>query len=458
MDNTNYIVAVEIGSSKIKGAVGVTDATGTLLVKGIEEERQHPNYVRYGCVHNIKEVAAELNRMIAKLNNRISPAKVSGVYVGVGGRSLRSTPARLTLTLAEDTEVTPEIVANLLSRARLAETDRELLDVEPVSYQVDGKDQGSDAVGILGHDIAANVNIVNCRAQMIRNLHKVISEKLELRVNGYVVRPMALADMVLSSEERRLGTMLVDCGAETTTVAIYRKGTLVYLATIPLGSRHITRDITMSMPYLEERAEELKRAVGNASGVTTHSGAGMEEADTVQINNIVSARALEIIVNVNAQIEYAGLTSADLPGGIVLVGGGAMLQGFAEELGKCTTLSVRRGSLPTNVRVSGSKISTGEDLDVISLLYRLSQESHLKPCTVMPEPVKVDTVEVTEVAPVAQNETQVADTDIEYEFGSDIEDEEEMPKKKKGSSWSSIFKKITDSFKPTDDLGNYDEE
>lgn len=451
MNTPTYIVAIEIGSSKIKGAVGLADPSGTLTVKGIEEEHQHPNYVRYGCVQNIKEVANELNRVITKLNNRISPEKITAAYVGVGGRSLRSTTAHLTLSLADDTEVTPEIVAKLLSRARIAETDRDLLDVEPVSFQVDGKEQGSDPVGILGRDIAAQVNIVNCRTQIIRNLQKVITEKLELKVNGYVVRPMALADMVLTSDEKRLGVMLADCGAETTTVAIYKKGTLAYLNTIPLGSRHITRDITMSMPYLEERAEELKRAVGKAGQAASAASGTIEETDTTQINGIVSARALEIIVNINAQIEYAGLTAADIPGGIVLTGGGAMLQGFAEELEKCTTLSVRRGSLPPTVRLSGSKISTGEDLDVISLLYRLSTETRLKPCTKAPEPVKEE--------PAAETTPEPKPKEDEYAFDDPVDDEpaEEKEPKKNRRSWKQVCKGFWSSFKPAEDFGDYDE-
>lgn len=385
MNKPSYIVAVEIGSSKIKGAVGQVDPSGTLIVKGIEEEHQHPNYVRYGCVQNVKEVANELNRVITKLNNRIAPSKISAVYLGVGGRSLKTTPAHLGITLADDTEVTPEMVENLLGRARVVAPDTEKLEVEPVEYQVDGKSRGVEPVGMLARELAATVNIVSCRSQILRNLQLSVNEKLNLPINGYVVRPMALADLVLTSDEKRLGTMMVDCGAETTTVAIYKGGVLVYLATIPLGSRHITRDL-MTLPALEERADEIKRTIGDAHPDESHRGGSPDEIDTSKINTIVAARASEIVANIGAQIEYAKLTASDLTGGIVIVGGGAMLKGFAESLAQATGMNVRRGSLPPSVRVTGSKISTTEDLDVISLLYRLSLRESLSPCTVEPEP------------------------------------------------------------------------
>ncbi|MBD5188437.1 MAG: cell division protein FtsA [Bacteroides sp.] len=384
MNRSNYIVAVEIGSSKIKGAVGKVDSAGILTVKGIEEEHQHPNHVRHGCVQNVKEVANELNRVITKLNNYISPAKISAVYLGVGGRSMKSVQTKVQMALADDTEITHEIVDSLLERAVVIDSSTERLAIEPVEYRVNGKIQSDEPVGNLGHELSATVNIVSCRNQLLRNLKLSVSEKLNLPINGYIVRPMALADLVMNSEERRTGAMLVDCGAETTTVAIYKGGRMRYLATIPLGSRHITRDLTSMFP-LEERAEEVKCTVGDAHPETSASKQP-EEIDNAKINKIVVARASEIIANIGAQVNYAGMTVSDLPGGIIIVGGGAMLKGFAEALAQTTNMSVRRGSLPTTVRLAGNKISTAEDLDVISLLYYLAHRENISPCTQVPAP------------------------------------------------------------------------
>lgn len=385
MNQKNYIVAVEIGSSKIKGAVGHVDLSGILTVKGIEEEHQHPNHVRHGCVQNVKEVANELNRVITKLNNYISPAKISAVYLGIGGRSMKSTAASLQMALADDTEVTHEMVETLLNRAAVIDQNSERLAVEPVEFRVNGKSHSDLPVGMLAHDLAANVNVVSCRTQLLRNLKLSVSEKLNLPINGFIVRPMALADLVLTSEERRSGAMLVDCGAETTTVAIYKGGHMRYLATVPLGSRHITRDL-MTLNPLEERAEEIKRTIADVHPDDNRRQAVPEEIDTSKIRKVVVARASEIIANITAQIGYAGMNSSELPGGIVIVGGGAMLKGFAEALAHTSGMSVRRGSLPTTVRLVGNKISTSEDLDVISLLNYLAHADNVRPCTVTPKP------------------------------------------------------------------------
>lgn len=437
--NSNYIVAVEIGSSKIKGAVGQVDLSGILTVKGIEEEHQHPNHVRHGCVQNVKEVANELNRVITKLNNYISPAKISAVYLGVGGRSLKSTPENLHLALADDTEVTHEMVESLLNRASVIDANAERLAVEPVEFRVNGKVRSDEPVGMLAHELSATVNVVSCRTQLLRNLKLSVSEKLNLPINGYIVRPMALADLVLISEERRSGTMLVDCGAETTTVAIYKGGRMHYLATIPLGSRHITRDL-MAINPLEERAEEIKRTIGDAHPDDTHRNSAPEEFDNSKINNIIIARASEIIANIAAQIGYAKMTISDLPGGIVIVGGGAMLKGFAEALAQTTGLNVRRGSLPATVRLAGNKISTSEDLDVISLLYYLSRQPQISPCTVKPEPPKPTAT--SENSETTRNQEDSEDSD----FTEEEDPIEDLPK---ASIWDKIKTKFAGIGSPT---------
>ncbi len=424
MNQKNYIVAVEIGSSKIKGAVGHVDLSGILTVKGIEEEHQHPNHVRHGCVQNVKEVANELNRVITKLNNYISPAKISAVYLGIGGRSMKSTAANLQMALADDTEVTPEMVETLLNRATVIDQNSERLAVEPVEFRVNGKSHGDMPVGMLGNELAAKVNVVSCRSQLLRNLKLSVSEKLNLPINGFIVRPMALADLVLTSEERRSGAMLVDCGAETTTVAIYKGGHMRYLATIPLGSRHITRDL-MTLNPLEERAEEIKRTIADVHPDDSRSKSVPEEIDNSKIRKIVVARASEIIANITAQIGYAGMTTSELPGGIVIVGGGAMLKGFAEALAHTSGMSVRRGSLPTTVRLVGNKISTSEDLDVISLLNYLAHSDNVRPCTMTPRPEP-------QAQPEPKHEEEHPDDDTTDNDGlDDIEP-------RKGGFWSGL--------------------
>lgn len=162
--------------------------------------------------------------------------------------------------------------------------------------------------------------------------------------------------------------MLVDMGAETTTVTIYRKGSLCYFATIPLGGRNITRDIT-SLNVLEVKAEEMKLTSGNAIARESTSSLNINGVKLSDISNLVVARAEEIVANVVEQMEYAGLKESDLPGGIICIGGGSRLQGITDLLSQQADLPVRRGQLPAYVRIDDINAVNSEISQVVSVLY-----------------------------------------------------------------------------------------
>ncbi len=246
-------------------------------------------------------------------------------------------------------------------------SDRDVVDVVPVRFTVDNKAQ-NNPIGSYGQHLGARMSVVSCMPQIKRMLRRVIGERLGLDINGYITRPLAEAEMVLTGDERRLGCMFVDFGAETTTVAIYKGGAPVYLATLPIGSRNITMDLC-SLNYTEERAEDIKKSIGNAMPQegTKRRNAG-DGIDYTEVNNYVHARADEIVANIMAQPEYAGMRDTDLPGGIVIVGGGSRLRGFNELLSQQSKMKVRIGAPTAAVRISDGAVHGSDAVDVISIV------------------------------------------------------------------------------------------
>lgn len=381
-----YIVAFEIGSAYIKGAIATTvpGAPGRVNILAVETEHL-VDKVRYGCVENPGDVAACVTSICHKLQAApgVSPRSIKEVYVGLSGRSLASYPHEVTRDFHAEIEITRRTIDDLMQQAAArAIAEREVVAIEPGSFSVDSQTT-HDPVGMFGHILSAQVSLVACKPRMRNNIKRVFNERCALNIAGYVVTPLAMGTQLLTVEERRLGVMLVDFGAETTTVAIYRAGALVYLATIPMGSRNITRDIT-SLNCLEERAEEIKKAVGNAMppepGVAPLVTDGL---DNSEINNIIAARADEIISNIYEQIAYAGLKPQQLPEGVVVTGGGAALRGFTELLAKQTQLKTRAASLGPGVTVVGHGINANNALDVISIITEAAMTDPVE-CTMMP--------------------------------------------------------------------------
>ncbi len=414
------IVALEIGSSKIKGALGVVDSNGTLTVQAVEEE-PIVDWVRYGVVSNAEEVARHTMNLLDRLESKLNGETIQGVYVNIGSRSLRADKVQTETNLIAETEITADILDNLYHEAAAqVSSSRDLLDVVPNEYLVN-KTRVTKPIGSLGQSVRMISNIITCRPQIKRNLNHLLVEKLNLDVIDYKVRQIVEADFVLSPEEKRLGCMFVDCGAETTTVSIYKQGHLQSLTTIPMGSRNITRDL-MHLNYLEERAEEIKRHFGHAYGAATATAsAGIDLTD---INKYVAARAGEIIANIKEQLKYAGFEPTQLPAGIVVVGRGARLAGFCERLAETTQLKVRSGAnARQDIRMADPRISVTDAVDVISILYAASKKSPCE-CTCPPEPAE-DTKPVEQPSTAASVNDNVKNND-------NINDTRNTSKQRKG--------------------------
>ncbi len=392
MAKEKYIAAIEISSSKVIGAVGIAGKSGQLEIIAVEQEKS-ADTVRYGQIQNIEETYNLTYYVLERLERRhnITPREITGVYVGLSGRSLKSIPIDVSLSLPDDTDISEAIVDRLKTKALEADIERtlEIVDAVPRIFKV-GKEETPRPVGMVGNTISATYDLIVARPAIQSNLKRVVKDRLGLDIKGILVTPLATGAIALSEQEKKLGCMLVDIGAETTSVTIYTRGNLVYFATLPFGGRNITRDL-MSLNELEEKAEEFKLNFGNAIAPLVPSQEKIGRHRLSQISELVVARAEEIVANIVEQVGYAGLTDKDLPEGIVLCGGGARLNGIMDLITKFSSLKVRMANLPSSVRITDPKGQGLESLEVAAIMYagsEMSDDDCLEiPATPEPEPV-----------------------------------------------------------------------
>lgn len=388
MKEERYIAAIEIGSFKITGSVGLFNPeTGTLKVMALEQTSSNDS-VRYGIIQNPEEVALRVARIVEKLENNpaVAPNSIKGAFVGLSGRSMHSIPSKVEISFPEMEEITGEMLHNLKEDAKRFElpSGYEIFDTVPRSYQVDGLETMSPK-GALGKSITASFDIIVGRSELKRNIMRSLTERTNLDVKGLVVTPLAAASVVLSDEEKRLGCMLVDFGAETTSVSIFQKGSLCYFATIPLGGRHITRDLT-TLNILEEKAEEIKIESGRAVASETPSALNINGLKLTDVSNLVVARAEEIVANVIQQIFYAGLKEKDLPAGIVCIGGAANLNGIIDLISNQSSLNARRGNLLPSIVPAEQRMKRLDAIQSAAILYAGAM-SGVDDCLEAPAPI-----------------------------------------------------------------------
>lgn len=384
--NERYIAAVEVSSSKIAVAIGKTKGTGNLEIVAVEHETTGEGCVRYGIIQNLEETSMIVSRLFSRLEQRasITPRKIKGVIVGLGGRSLRNVTKEVDLTLPEDTEISEEILERLRDQAMHSAIDNtlEVVDAVPRIYRV-GNSETTSPKGMIGNRISAVYDLIVCRSELKRNIRRTITDKLNIEVDGFVITAMATGHLILTPEEKRLGCMLVDLGAETTTVTIYQKGALHYFATLPMGGKNISRDIA-SLGVVDNKAEEIKITSGNAIADNNVPALNINGLKLSDISNLVVARSEEIVANIIEQLEYAGLKETNLQGGIVMIGGGSRLKGMRELLEQQSDLPVRRGTLPDYVKIEDAKAHGVEIAEIASVLYAGATLSD-KESLVMPE-------------------------------------------------------------------------
>lgn len=376
MNDDRYVAAIEISSSKIIAAVGKMHSDGRLDVLATEQERGVES-VRYGEIKNLEETSMRIGRVLDKLQRKpsVAPREITALYVGLSGRSFRSIMTECELSMPDDTEITDDIIERLRQEAFATRIDSslEIVDAIPRIYQV-GKSETLSPKGAIGNHIRAVYDLIVCRPELRRNLSRTLEDKVGIPVCGYVITALSTAQVILKSEEKRLGCMLVDLGAETTTVTIYKDGSLRYYATLPLGGRNITRDLT-SLNFLEERAEDIKITMGNAIARETSTSLNLSGVKTSEINDRIVSRSEEIVANIVEQVKYAGMKDSDLPAGIICIGGGMNLNGMIDLLGRQTGLHVSRGKLPEYIHVEDARVPMSEILQVSSVLYCGSVDS-----------------------------------------------------------------------------------
>ncbi|EFC70595.1 cell division protein FtsA [Prevotella sp. oral taxon 299] len=317
-----FIVAIELGSTNIIGVAGKKNIDGSISILSVIKE-DSTSCINKGVVYNIDKTVQCLTNIIKRLETSLK-SKVAQVYVGVGGQSIRSVKNTLIKELPLDTVVTLDMVNELMDANRsMTYPAQEVLDAITQEYKVDAQYQ-LDPVGIQCTRLEANLLNILWKKSFYRNLNKCF-DNAGIAIAEMYLAPLALADSVLTDAEKRVGCVLVDLGAETTTVSVYYRNILRHLAVIPLGGNNITIDIA-SLQMDDENAEKIKlkyaSAYTDSKDIDENLKYSIDEdrqVDSKTFIEIVEARLEEIIKNVWYQVpsEYTD----KLLGGFIITGG-----------------------------------------------------------------------------------------------------------------------------------------
>lgn len=383
---TKTVAAIEIASSKVKGALGQIDSEGHLTILAVEEI-SGINNVRYGRVQNVREVSADINEIIHRLEETpgVKPRRIIGLGVSLGGRSLSGVPASASLRFPQGCEITEKQVTRLAHEAaRDLMGDRPIEATVPRVFYVNNV-LVRNPVGNFGESFRGEFMLISCGKETRQNLDRIKYEDIPDENISYIIRPTAIADMVLTPEEKELGAAVVDLGAETTTVAVYKDGTPAFLCTIPMGARLMTLDLSTGLSLTEESAEQLKKNYSRNPDV----------ANGELVEGYINARAGEIAANVLAQLSSAGFNASSLSG-IVITGGGANCKEFASQLTAQGKTSVRRAVMPEGLLFRTGGRNNPDNIDIVALLWSAARKLRYNCLSELPQPEPEPDMEIFE--------------------------------------------------------------
>ena len=331
MANEPIIVAVELGTSRISGIAG-KKKDGSFQILAYAEE-QTTACIKRGLVYNVEKTTRSIQKVVEMLSQTLKQ-KVSRVYVGIGGQSVRSVKKKVPRNMLERTSITAAHIDELRDESMdISIPDCELLENIPQGYIVDSSPT-DDPQGVFGANIEGEFLNIIARKQLRGNIQTCFNN-VGLDIAGTKLSAIELSKNVLTEQEKRAGCAMVDLGAGTTTVVVYKQNVIRYLVTIPIGFNNIVDDLKTLLQIEENEAKDVLMKYGNAYIDPEEDTSELQKEvyetsngtkkKVIGIHEIIYARLTEIVANAVAQIVNSGYADV-LLAGIVITGGGANMK------------------------------------------------------------------------------------------------------------------------------------
>ncbi|MBI4125120.1 MAG: cell division protein FtsA [Deltaproteobacteria bacterium] len=348
MGKNNWVVGLDIGTTKVSAIVGEPTESGVDIV-GIGT---HPSRgLRKGVVVNIEATVSSIKRAVEEAE-LMAGGEITQVYTGIAGSHIKGINSHGIVAIKEK-EVKPADVDRVIDAAQAIAIplDRELIHVIPQEFVVDDQDGVKDPVGMSGVRLEAKVHIVTGAVTSAQNIIKCCNRG-GLNVCDILLQQLASAESTLSQDERELGVAVVDTGGGTTDLAIFSRGALIHTAVLSLGGNHITNDVAVGLRTPAHEAERIKQKYGCALvslvskdetiEVPSVGGRNPRIVSRQILAEIIEPRLEEIFSLVRQEIVRAGCEDL-VAAGVVLTGGTAILEGAPELAEQVFHLPVRRG-------------------------------------------------------------------------------------------------------------------
>ena len=330
-------VSIDVGSSKITSIASRISKGGEVEVVG--QNLYYSEGVKSSVVVDLAKAEHSIIQSIYALEQDCS-GNIGEAVVALSGYGTKSYYLENQICISVG-KITKHDVEKLVQKtlAGFNIKDSQIIHYFPLEFTIDSGDSVDDPIGMFSNKLSCRIHVIAANSNMLLNLANCFS-KCQIEIQGVVLGIYASGMACLTDDEKKLGSIIIDFGARTTSFAIFIDGKMVYTGHIPIGGWHITSDITKAFSVNFSTAEKLKILYGSAAESATKSSnvISLDDGEGHQFNitigdlaNIISPRMEEILELVKAQYDKVNLDHL-ISSKIVLTGGGALLKGLKEKV------------------------------------------------------------------------------------------------------------------------------
>lgn len=331
-----YYCGIDVGTENVRCVIGRASKKPGSLPKIVGYGKSKNFGMRKGVVIDPVSVAQGVDAALAEAE-KVGGVSVDGATFSVNGVSLRSTYSKGSVVIADGQAISvkdADQAVEVASAVQLANNQR-VIDLVTGSFCLDGREKTQDPTGMLASRLEAEVVALTASEIHLRGLEKAINTA-NINCDGLQPAVRAAAEAILSREEREMGVVFVDMGAQTTSLAVYEEGELQKICVVGMGSANVTNDLAIGLRVNIKLAEEIKLNYAQVgTKVDSHAIFEVEhgtENYTFKLKDvdvIVSARLEEIFEKLAKELNKLGKRGR-LPGGVVLSGEGSGVKGLEE--------------------------------------------------------------------------------------------------------------------------------
>lgn len=374
---SDYIVGIDIGSSKICTVIGtIKEDNGDSYLEIIGTGSASSHGIRKGSIINISKTVDDINQSV-KEAEITAGLEIESAYINISGKNIKSIPGKGSITITNrNKEINEEDVERVVTHGSNVQLppNNVKLHILTQEFMIDEQDGIQNPVGMIGNNLEVDLNIITVPITLKINLINCLNRS-RIRVDNIVLSHIASGEAVLTEDEKQLGVALIDIGEGVTDVGIFEKGVLVFSTTIPIGGFNFTNDLAIGIRTPIDKAERIKRKYGlglssqlqNQTIDVPNIGAKKNRQISVSLlEEILRPRAEEIFEYTLNELTNSGYKDL-ITAGIVLTGGGSMLEGIVDVANDIFTDPIRIGE-PYGVGGLINKVGTPEFATAVGLL------------------------------------------------------------------------------------------